>query len=342
MDKPLVTFALLSYNSERFVREAVRGALAQTYSPLQIVISDDCSQDRTFETIQEEVAGYSGPHRILLNRNERNLGVAGHFNHVMELSEGGFIVIAAGDDVSLPTRTEELVGVWSEGETFSVYSNYFIVDEDGNETGVEEGIASEWKESWQDRVRSGIMRGLGAADAWDRAVFDVFGPLPDEVVREDVAIPFRAALLGKIAYVDKCLVKYRRHGANLWKRRDDLLEMDSSQFARHQAAVARVLRTDWECRLRDVQTFSSVRPEMEDELGWAIEVAAARTEYYRFKESALSSNGKTSLSDCLRAIGGVSHLGVEAMAKVAFIGALPRTYCKIHQWRYKRKKPRNV
>ncbi len=53
MSKPLVTFMLRTYNHERFIREAVRSALTQTYSPLQVVISDDCSQDRTFEIIQE-------------------------------------------------------------------------------------------------------------------------------------------------------------------------------------------------------------------------------------------------------------------------------------------------
>ncbi len=62
MNKLLVTFALFSYNQERFIREALRGALAQTYSPLQIVISDDCSQDRTFKIIQEQAAGSGQRH----------------------------------------------------------------------------------------------------------------------------------------------------------------------------------------------------------------------------------------------------------------------------------------
>ena len=47
--KPLLTFAVGAYNQERFIREAVESAFAQTYSPLEIVLSDDCSRDRTFE-----------------------------------------------------------------------------------------------------------------------------------------------------------------------------------------------------------------------------------------------------------------------------------------------------
>ena len=70
-DRPLVTFVILSYNEERFIREGIQGAFSQTYSPLEIIISDDCSTDRTFEIIQEEVEGYKGPHKVVLNRNER-------------------------------------------------------------------------------------------------------------------------------------------------------------------------------------------------------------------------------------------------------------------------------
>jgi len=42
-DRPLVTFALLAYNQEEFIREAVEGAFALTYEQLEIILSDDCS-----------------------------------------------------------------------------------------------------------------------------------------------------------------------------------------------------------------------------------------------------------------------------------------------------------
>lgn len=55
-DRPLVTFALIAYDQERFIREAVEGAFSQTYSPLEIILSDDCSSDRTFEIIKDVAA----------------------------------------------------------------------------------------------------------------------------------------------------------------------------------------------------------------------------------------------------------------------------------------------
>jgi GT2 family glycosyltransferase len=66
VSEPLVPFALFSYNQERFIHEVVREAFAQTYSPLEIVFSNNCFQDRTSEIIQEEVAECEGPHRTCL------------------------------------------------------------------------------------------------------------------------------------------------------------------------------------------------------------------------------------------------------------------------------------
>ena len=89
---PLITFALLSFNQELFIREAVEGAFAQTYSPLEIILSDDCSSDGTFEIMEDMAASYKGPHKIILNRNTVNRGTGDHVNHVMKLAEGDLIV----------------------------------------------------------------------------------------------------------------------------------------------------------------------------------------------------------------------------------------------------------
>ena len=60
-ERPLVTFLQFSYNLEHFIREAVEGAFAQTYSPLQIILSDDCSTDKTFEITRAMAASTADP-----------------------------------------------------------------------------------------------------------------------------------------------------------------------------------------------------------------------------------------------------------------------------------------
>jgi len=81
---PRVTFFLFAYNQADFIRDACEAALAQTYTPLEVILSDDCSSDETFQIMQDVVASYSGPHQVRLNRNDQNLGLIGHVNRAME------------------------------------------------------------------------------------------------------------------------------------------------------------------------------------------------------------------------------------------------------------------
>ena len=137
MSNPLLTFAVGAYNHENFIREAVAGAFARTYSPLEIILSDDCSHDRTFEIMQEMAAGYRGPHKIILNRNPTNLGICGHANRLFDLTNGEWLVGSAGDDASLPERTTTLFNACraSGNDVYSIYSDAIVIDANGNRTG---------------------------------------------------------------------------------------------------------------------------------------------------------------------------------------------------------------
>ncbi len=134
--KPLITFALFAYNQEKYIREALNGVFAQTYTPLQIILSDDCSSDKTFEIMELEAKKYTSDNnanKVIVNRNPENLGIGGHINKVMSLAEGDLIVVAAGDDISLPERVETIYSVWKKNNfpSSSIHSAYFEIDEKG-------------------------------------------------------------------------------------------------------------------------------------------------------------------------------------------------------------------
>src|SRR2546421_11119698 len=147
MDKPLISFAVGCYNQEAFIREAVESAFSQTYSPLEIIISDDCSKDRTFEVVQQMAAAYRGPHTVRLNRNDRNLGISGNTSRAVELCRGELVILAAGDDVSLPERTNIIVQAWNDSgrKATSLYSRFSVIDENGSV--VEEPVRNCGRES---------------------------------------------------------------------------------------------------------------------------------------------------------------------------------------------------
>ena len=227
MPSPLVTFVVLGYNQEQYIREAVDGALAQDYSPLEIILSDDCSHDGTYGIMLSMAAEYRGPHKLILNRNDKNLGIGAHVNRAMELSRGGLIVIAAGDDISARTRTTELYTEWERQgrRPTSIYSDYEIIDERGGAIkesgtrtlfiGVREQGLTDLRLFIADKHRASI---LGATHAWSRSLFQEYGPLNDDIMYEDKSICFRSLISGEFAYVPKCLVSYRMHSSNIWGR----------------------------------------------------------------------------------------------------------------------------
>ena len=227
IDKPLVTFALIAYNQERFIKEAVEAALAQTYEPMEIIISDDCSTDATTHVITKIIAGYRGPHKVIVNVNKRNLGVADHINRIMELAAGELVILGAGDDISFHYRTERLVNEWLDNDRPpALCSSFQCVDVYGNSIGDSDAWYRAFIPSGNESqaeilvrlARTGAPSLVGCTEAWTANLFKIFPPLPKHVWLEDKAISFRAWLAGEILFVNEALILYRQHQDNISNR----------------------------------------------------------------------------------------------------------------------------
>lgn len=288
--KPLVTFALFAYNQERFIREAVEGAFAQTYSPLEIILSDDHSTDRTFEIMEEMAGNYNGPHTVILNRNERNLGIGGHVNRIMEISSGELIVGAAGDDVSFPERTTRLYEKWltSKPPAMYLYSDAEIIDSLGAVRGPLISPLPKKKPRLADDVRSEVGYTIGCAEAWDREVFAKFGPLNDDVVSEDRVISLRARLLGEIAYLPMALVRYRIHENNTFNSIRECTDYDA--MIRKSQKICSIRLATFSQVIRDLShpCVSSGMPQ--EELRAAIKVALSQKKILELKIQFMNSD----------------------------------------------------
>jgi glycosyltransferase involved in cell wall biosynthesis len=264
MEKPLISFVVVAFNQEQFIREAVQGALAQTYSPLEIIISDDASKDRTFEVIRELVDAYKGTHSVRINRNEVNLGMGAHISSLMKLCNGKLIVGAAGDDISLPDRTEALYQAWegSGRRATSIFSSYITISETGEEFGVG-GTRGDLSDGKLYRPQNGSLFNflstewpvvVGCTHAWSPSLFEAFGPLISDL--EDLVLSFRSLAIGEMLYVDRPLIKYRRHGANVsfLAGKDDARTFEHRERRLHWVNVKKVAAYD--NMIADVKTLA--------------------------------------------------------------------------------------
>lgn len=206
---PRVSVLFLCFRDAYYIRAALESAFAQTV-PCEIIVSNDCSDDGTFDIAEEMVATYRGPHRVSVRRTERNLGVSAHFNEVMALAHGEIIVMMAGDDIAYPERVDTIVRAFEEAPGAMVLGSDF----DGIGTHGEPIQVSfrERPEQYELEyyVRIGRLIGLlGATLAFRRCVYDRFGPLIGPI--EDNALSLRGALLGQSLCLRQPLIQYRSH-----------------------------------------------------------------------------------------------------------------------------------
>lgn len=211
--RPLVTMLVLAYQQAGTIDAAIRGAFAQTHTPLEIVISDDASTDGTWAAIERAVVGYDGPHQLVLNRNPLNLGIGAHIDKMVTLSHGELLFIAAGDDISLPQRCARVVDAWLAADRQPDLITTHLIDLDAH--GQTHATIAPTDLSTYRNAADWLARPphvIGAAQAWTRRVFDRFGALPAGTVAEDWLMVFRAIVSGGAITLPEPLVQYRRGG----------------------------------------------------------------------------------------------------------------------------------
>jgi glycosyltransferase involved in cell wall biosynthesis len=96
---PMVSVLVTAYNREDFLAEAIESVLAQTRPDFELIVSDDCSSDRTVEIANQYAR--RDP-RVRVSINERNLGDYGNRRQAATLARGRFLKYHDSDDVMYP------------------------------------------------------------------------------------------------------------------------------------------------------------------------------------------------------------------------------------------------
>ncbi|MEX1221996.1 MAG: glycosyltransferase [Idiomarina sp.] len=229
-NKPRVSLFLFAYQQQEFVAEAVSAALAQDYDNLQIVISDDSSNDATVAKIKTLTDTYKGPHDVVVNVNPNNLGIGRHFQHIIDnLVDGELIVAAAGDDISAPQRVTRIVHEWLQHDRPDLVAHDLIeMNEAGHQVESDRAMqyrlqADPTQLSLSERQQLYLQHPyplpfIGAALAYSRSLYDRFDSPEFTPDYEDHLMYFRALMGGSMVYIREPLVYYRRHKSNFTNR----------------------------------------------------------------------------------------------------------------------------
>lgn len=110
-DKAKISICIPTYNQADYLEKAVRSAYKQSLTPMEIIVSDDCSTDHTPEVLKrlmEEIP------ILKMVRQPENLGIAKNTDACLRLAKGTYVTRLDSDDYITPLYAEKLCGLLQE------------------------------------------------------------------------------------------------------------------------------------------------------------------------------------------------------------------------------------
>lgn len=103
------------YNGMPYLAEAVESIFSQSYKNFEFIIVDDASTDGTWGYLKS-----IKDRRVILSKNDKNLGLAASLNRALKKSRGKYIARMDADDVSLAKRLETQINFMNKNPSIDI------------------------------------------------------------------------------------------------------------------------------------------------------------------------------------------------------------------------------
>jgi glycosyltransferase involved in cell wall biosynthesis len=219
MPAPTVSVVIPTYNSARYLEDAVDSVLAQSFKSLEVIVIDDGSNDDTGAVMGR----YGASVRYI---SQHNQGVAAARNHGIEHSRGRYVAFLDADDIWLPHKIQrQLQALEERPECRLCYSEFAVASSDLAPLDVERltpsGLALE------DLLMRGNVIGSPSTVLSERSLLIEVGCFDIGLSQcADWDLWVRIAANTEILFLEECLVTYRKHSESM-SNNIPLLERDS-------------------------------------------------------------------------------------------------------------------
>jgi glycosyltransferase involved in cell wall biosynthesis len=267
-----VSIVVNNYNYGEFLSEAIDSALAQTYSPVEVVVVDDGSTDDSADVI----AGYGD---AITTRFQPNAGQASALNAGFAISRGEIVCFLDADDKLVPTAASEFVPLFRDHSVVNVHWPLWQIDKQGRRSG---RLVPSAELSDGDDHAAIIQRGPmvhvyapTSGNAWSRRFLETVLPVPNRYrISADLYLCTLSPLHGLIRRLTRPLGMYRTHGANAFWRpslRSKLAMRDRTNQDRYRITIeclrsqgVAVNPEDW-FEVRDFRLYlDQLRPSLDE------------------------------------------------------------------------------
>lgn len=201
-----ISVCLTTYNGAGFIREQLVSILSQLDYNDEVLIADDGSTDNTVAIVD----AMDDP-RLRWVAIGGNLGVVKNFERVLLEAKGDYIFLSDQDDIWLPGKVETTIAALRD--SILVVTDCHVVDAN----------LKQITESFFDSRKSGagilknIIRNsyLGCCMAFHKGLLSDAMPMPANVPMHDMWLGLIAETKGKVCFLPRPLLLYRRHGNNV-------------------------------------------------------------------------------------------------------------------------------
>ncbi len=210
-----IDILLATYNGQKYLKELMDSILNQTYENFRLLICDDCSTDNTFKILEEYE---KKDERIILFKNEKNIGSDKTFQFLLEKVESNYFMFADQDDIWMKDKVKLSYEKLIKEDADLVFTDLEVVDENANTIFFSFNRLKEYDYKIKKCIYKGYELEIlyntitGCTILSKASIIDKILPIPDnENILYDYWIGINVALSGKVAYLDKPTIKYRQH-----------------------------------------------------------------------------------------------------------------------------------
>jgi glycosyltransferase involved in cell wall biosynthesis len=212
-----VSVCIATYNGARYLQAQLASILEQLGEDDEVIVVDDNSGDGTWTLLQS----VADP-RVRVLRNERKLGHVRNFERAMALADRELVFLSDQDDLWAHNKLRCVVECFARHpEVQLVHHALSTMDPQGNTLSdvwnpLEEGMPSRVAFLARQLVKCQV---FGCAVAFCRSLLDVALPFPTIAYAHDHWLAAAAGVCGRVYFLNRPLVRYRQHEANLTPKR---------------------------------------------------------------------------------------------------------------------------
>lgn len=217
----LVSVIVPAYNHARYIERCLDSVVASTHRPIELLVLDDGSSDRTAKVAERWVRNLPGSADIEVRVwNRPNHGVARTLNELISVARGEYVVPVASDDYLLPGGIAIRLQHAETHGCRAVFGDCIVVDANGRTT-AQSGLtalhhgdpAALISDLFAELITNWAVP--GPVLMVERKFAVSLGGYDDALAQDDWDFYLRMAAVGALCFIDQPVAAYRRHPSNL-------------------------------------------------------------------------------------------------------------------------------